>query len=134
MNHEPTDPERPIFVFGSNREGRHGAGAAFTARLFYGAVYGQPSGLQGNSYAIITKELRPNHPPVSLPEIEASVSTFLDFARSNPHLLFFVTPIGCGLAGFNPSQIAPFFKDSPPPNISLPSTFLKILAHQTHLP
>ena len=49
---------RTIFVFGSNREGRHGKGAAKTARDSYGAVYGQAKGLQGNAYAIVTKELR----------------------------------------------------------------------------
>ena len=43
-----------IFVFGSNPEGRHGVGAARTARLLFGAVYGQGEGLQGNAYAIPT--------------------------------------------------------------------------------
>lgn len=47
-----------IFVFGSNPEGRHGAGAARTARLLFGAIYGQGEGLQGNAYAIPTKDLR----------------------------------------------------------------------------
>lgn len=47
-----------IFVFGSNPEGRHGAGAAKIARLQFGAVYGKGEGLQGYSYAIPTKDLR----------------------------------------------------------------------------
>lgn len=47
-----------VFVFGSNPEGRHGAGAAKIARLQFGAVYGQGEGLQGNAYAIPTKDLR----------------------------------------------------------------------------
>ena len=46
-----------IFVFGSNTEGRHGAGAALYARQHHGAIYGQARGLQGNSYAIVTKDL-----------------------------------------------------------------------------
>ena len=50
--------ENTIFVFGSNPEGRHGAGAAKTAIEKFGAIYGQGEGLQGNSYAIPTKDLR----------------------------------------------------------------------------
>ena len=47
-----------IFVFGSNYEGRHGAGAAKVAKEQFGAVYGMAEGLQGNAYAIPTKDLR----------------------------------------------------------------------------
>lgn len=47
-----------IFVFGSNPEGRHGAGAAKIARLDFGAVYGVGEGLTGNAYALPTKDLR----------------------------------------------------------------------------
>jgi len=46
----------PIFVFGSNRAGRHGNGAALAARRQHGAIYGQGEGLQGQSYAIPTKD------------------------------------------------------------------------------
>ena len=45
-----------IFVFGSNLAGRHGAGAALYARQYRGAIYGKGVGLQGNSYAIPTKD------------------------------------------------------------------------------
>ena len=47
-----------IFVFGSNPEGRHGAGAAKIAREKFGAIYGQGEGLQGHAYALPTKDLR----------------------------------------------------------------------------
>lgn len=114
-----------IFVFGSNREGRHGAGAARAALRQHGAVYGQAEGLQGSSYAIITKELRPDHPPVTLAEVADGVARFLAFARSRPDLEFVVTPIGCGLAGFAPSQIAPLFRDRPD-NVDLPNIFLVV--------
>ena len=33
----PSDTQQPIFVFGSNLAGRHGKGAALTARFDYGA-------------------------------------------------------------------------------------------------
>ena len=61
---------KEIFVFGSNREGRHGKGAALFAYKNYGAIYGQAEGRQGNSYAIITKELKKDQPPVTISEIE----------------------------------------------------------------
>ena len=47
-----------IFVFGSNPEGRHGAGAAKVAREQFGAKYGVGEGITGNSYALPTKDLR----------------------------------------------------------------------------
>jgi hypothetical protein len=53
-----TPDANTIFVFGSNPEGRHGAGAAKTAKEKFGAVYGQGEGLQGNAYALPTKDLR----------------------------------------------------------------------------
>ncbi len=119
---------KQIFVFGSNREGRHGKGAALHARLHHGAVYGQARGLQGDSYAIVTKELRRGtHPPVTLEEIAEEVKVFIEFARAHSQTMsFFVTAIGCGLAGFTPSQIAPFFKDAPS-NIFLPTSFSKVI-------
>lgn len=113
---------KKIFVFGSNREGRHGAGAARRAAQVAGAIYGQAEGRQGNSYAIITKELRTDHPPVTLEEIRVGVDRFLAYAREHSNELFLLTPIGCGLAGFTPEQIAPMFLHTPP-NVELPSAF-----------
>ena len=43
-----------VFVFGSNLSGIHGGGAAKLA-LKWGAEWGNPKGLQGNTYAIPTK-------------------------------------------------------------------------------
>ena len=42
---------KQIFVFGSNALGYHTGGASGTARKEFGAVWGQPEGLQGQSYA-----------------------------------------------------------------------------------
>lgn len=50
--------EDTIFVFGSNPEGRHGAGAAVAAVKFFGAKYGIGEGLQGQAYALPTTDLR----------------------------------------------------------------------------
>lgn len=117
---------RRIFVFGSNREGRHGRGAAEVARKVYGALLGQPRGLQGNAYAIVTKELRPDHPKVTIGEIKTEVDEFLAFAAGLPSYEFVVTPIGCGLAGFSPEQIAPLFVGATP-NVHLPQEFVEVL-------
>lgn len=118
---------KEIFVFGSNREGRHGKGAALFAYKNYGAIYGQAEGRQGNSYAIITKELRKDQPPVTISEIEQEVKKFLKYAKAHPRLKFKVTPIGCGLAGFRYSQIAPMFCNCSS-NVDLPEEFKKYLA------
>ena len=114
--------ERTVFVFGSSREGRHGAGAALTAKQSYGAIYGKAEGIQGRSYAIITKELRRNHPPVTLNEVHAGIQKFLEFAKLYPEVDFFVTRIGCELAEFKPEQIKPFFTGSTK-NVILPEDF-----------
>lgn len=117
---------KTIFVFGSNRQGRHGKGAALHALTNYEAVWGRAEGPQGNAYAIITKELRPNHPAVTLAEVKRGVDRFLAYARLQTQFDFKVSPIGCGLAGFTPEQIAPLFR-SPPKNVKLPVEFLNVL-------
>lgn len=114
----------PIFVFGSNLAGRHGKGAALWARQHRGAVYGQGVGFQGNSYAIPTKDAHLKTLPLS--EIEYYVKDFIKTAINNPGLTFEVTPVGCGLAGYMPSDIAPFFEGSPS-NVNLPKDFKEII-------
>lgn len=101
----------PIFVFGSNLAGRHGKGAALEARLKHGAVYGQGEFRQGNSYAIPTKDTQLRTLPLDV--IAVRVREFLNYARACPELTFNVTRIGCGLAGYTDSQIAPMFKGAP---------------------
>lgn len=117
--------ENEIFVFGSNKQARHGKGAALTARNKFGAIYGQSEGLQGQSYAIITKELRKEYQPVSLGEIKLGVDTFIQFAKDNKHLTFYVVELGCNLAYFTVEEIAPLFKSAIKlRNIYLPQRFL----------
>lgn len=117
----------PVFVFGSNLAGRHGKGAALWARTHRGAIYGQGVGRQGNSYAIPTKDYELRALPLS--EIEAHVTFFRSYARQNPGVTFELTPIGCGLAGFKPEQIAPMFREAPP-NVILPDAFVAVLSRQ----
>jgi hypothetical protein len=114
---------RQIFVFGSNLAGRHGKGAALDARQRHGAIYGQGVGLQGNSYAIPTKDEQLRTLP--LETIQGYVEQFKAFARQHGELTFQVTAIGCGLAGYQPKQIAPMFADAPD-NCILPEEFRKV--------
>lgn len=97
-----------IFVFGSNLAGRHGAGAARYALENEGAIYGKGVGLQGNSYAIPTKDA--NIKTLPLYEIKKYVDEFLEFAYNHTELKFKVTQVGCGLAGYKAEQVAPMFE------------------------
>lgn len=100
-----------IFVFGSNLAGRHGAGAALFAHRNHGAIYRQGEGIQGESYAIPTKDYSIR--TLSLIGIQQHVEKFIQFAREHPTYIFNVTRIGCGLAGYIDSQIAPMFNGAP---------------------
>lgn len=100
-----------IFVFGSNLAGRHGKGAALHARQHHGAIYGQGIGLQGNSYAIPTKD--ENLKTLPLAEIAKHVTAFIRYAMDHHGLDFEVTKIGCGLAGYREQDIFPMFKGAP---------------------
>jgi len=106
-----------IFVFGSNLAGRHGKGAALEARRKYGAIYGVGIGLQGNSYAIPTKNWWLKTLPLA--EIAVYVNDFIKFARDHPEMIFNVIRVGCGLAGYTDEDMAPLFR-SAPENCNLP--------------
>jgi len=117
--------DNQVFVFGANVQGRHGKGAALTARTKFGAIYGQSTGLQGQSYAIVTKELRKDYEPVSLDEIKKGIDNFIIFAKENTHLTFYVVELGCNLAYFTVEEIAPLFKQAMRlKNVYLPQRFI----------
>ena len=106
--------EGEIFVFGSNGLGAHDGGAAATAVAKFGAIYGQAEGLQGQSYAIDTMD--------GFEVMAEQVARFVECAREHPELTFYVTEIGCGIAGYSPEEVAPLFKDVPE-NVVLPEIF-----------
>jgi hypothetical protein len=109
-----------IFVFGSNLAGRHGKGAALEAMQKWGAAYGRGRGFWGKSYAIATKDYDMRTRP--LKDIEEDILQFIRFAKFHTNLTFRLTPIGCGLAGYKPEQIAPMFKGVPA-NVIVPEEF-----------
>lgn len=113
--------DNEVFVFGSNLQGKHGAGAAAIATKQFGAIWGQGVGLQGQSYAIPTM-----HGGVE--EIKPYVDEFIEFAKNHPNLNFLVTRIGCGIAGFTEEEVAPLFNNAVSvENIYLPDTFWKVI-------
>lgn len=100
INHlEPNE----IFVFGSNEAGIHGGGAAKIAREKFGAIYGVPFGLMGQSFAIPTKD--ENLKTLLLSNIQNYLVSFIKFAIDSPQLKFYLTKIGCGLAGYTTNDI-----------------------------
>lgn len=118
--------EDEVFVFGSNLAGVHGAGAAKQAREQFGAVFGTGIGLQGQSYAIPTKNQFIM--TMSLRRIKPFVLAFIVFATRFPEKKFMVTQIGCGHAGYTPEDIASMFEGAVDvKNIWLPESFLRIL-------
>ena len=113
--------ENEIFVFGSNLQGMHGGGAARVAHEKFGAVWGEGIGLQGQSYAIPTMH-------GGIDAIAPYVNDFIAFAKEHPELKFLVTEIGCGIAGFRISEMAPLFKEAlKMENIYLPERFIEVL-------
>lgn len=100
-----------IFVFGSNLGGKHAGGAARFAVENHGAIWGQGIGLQGSSYALPTMD--ENFSTLQLDAIRQHCVDFIEFAKSHDDLTFCVTPVGCGIAGYQQSQIRPFFNDMP---------------------
>lgn len=103
--------EELIFVFGSNLAGRHGKGAALYARQHYGAEYGVGVGRTGNAYAVPTKDEHLQTLPLDV--IAVHVDCFLEYANAHSQLAFYVTRVGCGLAGYRDEDIAPLFKLAP---------------------
>ena len=99
-----------IFVFGSN--------------LVFGAEWGVGVGPTGQCYAIPTMQ-------GGVETIRPYVDEFIEYAKQHPELLFRVTRIGCGIAGFTNEEIAPLFKAAVAmENVSLPNGWREIIGQQ----
>lgn len=110
-----------IFVFGSNLAGRHSGGAARVAYDKFGAIWGQGVGIQGQSYAIPTMQ-------GGVDTIKPYVDEFINLAREWDQNTFYVTRIGCGIAGFTDEEIAPLFDEAYDLyNVRLPKSFADII-------
>jgi hypothetical protein len=118
----PDDGKKNVFVFGSNLNGYHGAGAARFARVHYRAQMGEKFGHTGDAFAIPTMDR--TFTPLPLEKIAEYVKRFI--AEVKPDHVYYVTPIGCGIAGFTAAEIAPLFAGAPS-NVILPDEFTAIL-------
>jgi hypothetical protein len=120
-----------IFVFGSNTQGRHGKGAALLAKNKFGAIYGQSNGLQGQSYAVITKDLTKTvHPSISKEYIIEQIKELYDFATLNKEHEFVVAYRGTSynLNAYTPQQMADMFsKFDIPENMVFEEEFAKLI-------
>ncbi len=116
-----------VFVFGSNLAGHHAGGAARLAFERFGAEWGVGVGLRGQSYAIPTMQ-------GGIETIKPYVDEFISFAERHPDLVFYVTRIGCGIAGFTDKDIAPLFATAfDMDNVHLPESFHTIINHLRQL-
>lgn len=138
-------PDDGVFVFGSNTDGAHCGGAALVALKRFGAVNGQAEGPQGQSYAIPTMEYveveedydhgmlyrKERVPHQTLVE---ACDRFILYTSQHPELRFYVTKIGCGIAGWSVEEVAETFATALasflaplPDNIVWPREFYEIL-------
>jgi hypothetical protein len=122
--HNHTVLDERIFVFGSNEIGIHGGGAAWYAHKKLGAVWTVGEGLTGKTYALPTCSAPGKPIPFSL--LELYVGRFILFAESHPELRFFVSAVGCGIAGFNETDVAYLFKHAPE-NCDLPPKWYQLM-------
>ena len=112
---------KEVFVFGSNVQGMHGGGAAWYAHKNFGAEWGVGEGLTGRTYALPTMEGKAS--------LKRSVENFIACARQHQEMIFLVTAVGCGIAGYTPTEVAPLFKDAAAlENVYLPQVFWDCLS------
>lgn len=101
-------PADTIFVFGSNMAGTHAGGAAKIALQHFGAMRGVGRGWAGQSFAIPTMNEHLQQMPLS--QIEYYINDFKIYVKNHPKTKFFITAVGCGVAGYKVEEIAPMFK------------------------
>ena len=117
-----TPDDNTIFVFGSNPEGRHGDGAAKAAVDKFGAKYGQGEGLQGNAYALPTKDLRVKENnslrSISSAQITENIKKLYEVAKQHPNKQFKVAYTNkldeATRNGYTGREMIKMFKDAGP--------------------
>ena len=128
-----------IFVFGSNEgsskgdAATHGAGAAKLAKDKFGAVQGQTRGIQGQSYAIVTKKFYDVKRSSSPEEITREIKSLYDYARNNPDKEFLVSDYSeSNLNGYSGQEMGDMFSNVGPipSNIIFNENFEKLITTQ----
>lgn len=108
---EKLEPHQ-VAVCPTNTEGRHGMGFALWCYKNAGAIRGQASGIMGQSYGIVTKDLtKDRHPSVPVENIINSLSGLYVYASFHPDKEFLV-PYNTEdryLNGYTPYEMAAMF-------------------------
>jgi hypothetical protein len=131
-----------IFAFGSNTQGKHHRGNAGMAVKYFGAVYGRSHGLQGQCYAICTKDLTKDiHPSVSKELIVTQIKELYWYAATllaSTEFLVAYT-LATNLSGYTPQEMASMYALAGPipENIVFNDQFAKLIdtslwASKTH--
>jgi hypothetical protein len=134
--------ENEIFVFGSNEgsskggQPTHGKGNAKVAKDKFGAIQGQPRGLQGQSYGIVTKKFWDKLKSSSPEEIKREIQNLYEFATNNPDKVLKVAYMGgpevVGNSGYTNAELAAMFAAFPiPSNVQFEIEFAKGLSFKT---
>ena len=131
-----------VFVFGSNIQGEHVGGAAVFANKAFGAQMGCGFGFCDfacKTYAIPTcirvwggelRYFRVTKPFDSVNQIKPFVDAFISDAKHYKDYTFYVTKIGCGIAGFKVSEVAELFRPClEMDNVILPKEFVEWLLY-----
>jgi len=144
--------ENEVFVFGSNLDGFHGAGAAgYASFLEYGNVWrkynydkkpngwkgawnikgvaeGYQEGMLGTSYSLPTVAACGLKKSLSLQQISKYVETFYTFARNNPDKNFYYAQTNKpGLNGHDPKDLAVLFSKNIPDNVIFEESFAELI-------
>ena len=117
-----------IFIFGSNENGEHLGGAARIAYEKFGAEWGQASGISGQSYGIPTldRDMEKVEPEL----IYIHLVDLIEYVQTHPKNTFYLTKIGCGIAGWSTDEIKDIFWEAMgenplPENLYIPKEFNK---------
>lgn len=143
--------DNQVFVFGSNPEGRHGAGTAKVAREKFGAIYGQGRGIQGQAYALPTKNLKAGFKEKSTgivyekageksltkEQIIHNIKELYEFAKAKPEKDFFIAyrNESRNLNGYSSEDMLDMFLEAGngrlPENMALSVTFKDMYREKT---
>jgi len=114
--------ENEVFVFGSNIKGEHLGGAAAQASRDFGASWNVGEGLSGRCYAFPT--LDENMQRYGQGELQCIKHAFYRCVRAHPKLIFLLTKVGCGIAGYDEVLMRKLFADAPK-NVIKPNDWAK---------
>jgi hypothetical protein len=97
--------EGEVIVVGTNVDGLHGGGAAAFAHERFGLRWGVGEGLCGQSYALPTME--------GPEKLTFAAHRFVLYASLSHDLVFLLTKVGCGIAGYDEAAVGWLFAGAP---------------------